>query len=375
MRSCYSRWFFLFVLTCGCGSAGAREGSPGFPDSDTRRRGAIPVREIAVSDPEASFTAVDALAVDSRGLVYVPDTYQQRVTVLGADGTVLRAFGRRGSGPGEFRSVRSVQVLPGDSVLTYDPSLSRVSIFPPGSDHVAYSVTLGTRGPVPFDVRRTPDNSAFIALFRPDFAFVPGADFSGRKDHVRLLSLDGSPVRELVTFPSKAFLVAQNSIMPHPFGHEGFARLDSKNRLHFVWSDSLAAAEYDLDGRRVGGFAVPYSAPEITRQDHADALAAIPGVVRARFTTALQDSLHERWPAVREVIVDDRDRIWMALGGNTRQGTEWATFSTDGTYLGSVLVPTRTDIRVVRGNFLYGSRMDDDDVAVVVVYELRRPLR
>jgi hypothetical protein len=65
----------------------------------------------------------------------------------------------------------------------------------------------------------------------------------------------------------------------------------------------------------------------------------------------------------------------MALAGSTRQGTEWVTFSADGTYLGSVLVPARTDVRRVRGNLVYGSRMDDDDVPHVVVYEMRRPLR
>lgn len=375
MRSFRGRWSFLLMFAAACGAAGAREGSPGFPDTDTRRRGAVTVREVSVSDPDASFTAVDALDVDSRGVVYVPDTYQQRVTVLGSDGTVLRAFGRRGSGPGEFRSVRSVQVLPDDSLLAYDPSLGRVSVFRPGSDQVAYSVTLGTSGQVPFDVWRTPDNSAFVALFRPQFAFVPGADFRNRNDHIRLLALDGSPIRDLLTFPSKAFVVADNSIMPHPFGNEGFARLDSKNRLHFIWSDSLAVAQYDLQGRRAGGFVLPYRAPEITRQDHADALAAIPDAVRARFAPALQDSLHERWPAVRDVIVDDQDRIWMALAGSTRQGTELAAFSANGTYLGSVLIPAGTDVRRVRGNRVFGSRMDDDDVPHVVVYEMRRPLR
>lgn len=375
MRSCRGRWSFLLIFAAACGAAGAREGSPGFPDTDTRRRGAITVREVSVSDSDASFTAVHALDVDSRGAVYVPDTYQQRVTVLGPDGTVLRSFGRRGSGPGEFRSVRSVQVLPGDSLMAYDPSLGRVTVFPPGSNQVAYSVTFGSKGPVPFDVRRTRDNSAFVALFRPEFAFTPGADFRGRKDHIRLLALDGTPVRDLLTFPSKSFLVAQNSIMPHPFGNEGFGRLDSKNRLHFVWSDSLAAAQYDLEGRRIGGFAIPYTAPEITRQDHADALAAIPDAVKARFTPPLQDSLPERWPAVRDVIVDDQDRLWMAIAGNTGQGAEWATFTTDGTYVGSVLIPTGTDVRQVRGNLVYGSRMNDDDVPHVVVYEMRRPLR
>ena len=362
----------LLLIVSACGKV---EASPSFPDRDTRRRQATGVREIASSSPDASFTAVDALDVDSRGFIYVPEMQHQRITVLDPGGKVVRAWGRRGRGPGEFRGVRSVQILPGDSVLAYDPSLGRISVFAPGSDEAAYTVSLGTRGAVPFDVRRTGYNAALLALYRPQFQFLPGADFSNRTDRVRLLALDGSRLYDLVEFPSKAFLVAQNSVMPHPFGNEGFARLDSRNRLFFVRSDSLGAARYQLDGRRDGGFAIAYRAPEITRRDHEEALAAIPAQVRARFTPALRDSLPERWPVVRDVLIDDRDRIWMLMGGSPRQGNEWAAFSTEGAYLGSMVVPAGSDARLIRWDRVYASRTDADDVPRVIVYQPLRPLR
>ncbi|HEU4557314.1 MAG TPA: hypothetical protein VFS20_05670 [Longimicrobium sp.] len=74
---------------------------------------------------------------DSRGWVYVSDWMQQRVTVLSSDGRVLRRLGRSGAGPGEFRRLCGVQVLPGDSVLACDPELARLTVFQPESLGVA----------------------------------------------------------------------------------------------------------------------------------------------------------------------------------------------------------------------------------------------
>lgn len=368
----------LLLLAAACGTAESVHDPSRFPEAGKRRSRAIALREVATSPSDAAFTAIDALDVDSHGVIYVPDMYQTRITVLDPSAKMMRTFGRRGSGPGEFRSIRGVQVIAGDSLLAYDPTLGRLTVFAPGSDQAAYSVSLAGKlsGPMPFEVRRTADNSALFTLFRPQFQFVAGADFSTRKDRVRLLALDGMPQRDLLEFPSRSFLVAENSVMPHPFGHEGFALLDSGNHLHFIWSDSLGVARYDLEGRRTGGFSLPYTAPQLTPDDHRDALAAIPEQVRARFAPTLRDSLPSRWPAVRSAMLDDRDRIWVALGASARQPTEWAAFSVDGAYLGSMLVPAGSEVRRIRADGrVYASRNDEDDVPHVVIYQLGRPLR
>ncbi|MBB4636926.1 hypothetical protein [Longimicrobium terrae] len=335
------------------------------------------MREIGASGEDASFTAITTLDVDSRGMIYVPDTYRQQITVLGPDGRWVRSFGRRGAGPGEFRAIRGVQLLAGDSLLAYDPSLGRVTVFAPGSDQAAYSVNLAARlgGAAPFDLRRTHDGSTYLALFRPMFAFGQGGG-EARQDRVRHLGADGSPRADLLRFPSRAFLVAGTSVMPHPFGREGFARLDSGDRVFFIQSDSLAADIYNLAGQRTGRFAVPYTPPAITRADQDDALAAMPAVDRPVFAPVLKDSLPERWPAVRGVLLDDRDRIWMQLGGGTRRNAEWAAFDGNGSYLGSMLIPAGSEVRLIRGDgTVYASRADSDDVPHVVVYRMARTPR
>jgi hypothetical protein len=370
------------LLLLGSIACARQDGSPlpgtSFPAENIRRGSAIPLRPVAESPADLSFTAVDGLDVDSRGTIYVPDAYQQRVVVLGPDASFIRTFGRRGSGPGEFRAVARVQVLPGDSLLAYDPALARYSVYAPDSTRPAYTVNLGARldGPSPYDVIRTHANTALVAYFRPPFAFLPGATFDARRDHVRVLEVDGTPRADVVRHPSRGFLVAGTSVTPDPFGSEGFVRLDSRDRLHYLWSDSVAVERYDLNGTRLGGFRIPNEASPVTRRDVADAVSELHPLDRARFEPVLRDSLPGRWPAVRQLLMDDRDRLWMQMGGSRGRPTEWAAFSSEGAYLESFVVPPGDQVLSIRGDGrVFATRLDDDDVPRVVLYRMTRPLR
>jgi len=52
-----------------------------------------------------------------------------RVFVYDSTGRFLRAIGRIGSGPGEFRLVRSLQIARGDTLLVFDNGGPRISVF------------------------------------------------------------------------------------------------------------------------------------------------------------------------------------------------------------------------------------------------------
>lgn len=360
------------VALVGC--AGQRPpAEEGFPETRLRRESATPLRQVAVSSPEASLTSAPHLDVDSRGRIYVSDTYQNRVSILNPDGSLRGSVGRRGSGPGEFQSVQTVQVLPGDSLLVYDPELARVSVFAPDSARAAYTVNLASslQGPAPWHLWRTPDNRGFLALFRPIFAFVPGADFSSRRDRARLLELDGSLRRELGSWPSKEFLIAGNSITPHPFGREPFVRADSDGNYFAVWGDTLGAIQFDGRGEQVGGFKLDYSAPAVTSRDVEAALGG-----DDEFRAALAAARPERWPAATNFLIDDLDRLWFALGGPADAETEWVAFTREGTYLGSLMAPAGTSLRLIRSDGrVYATRLGDDHVPSVVVLQMQRPLR
>ena len=94
-----------------------------------------------------------AFAAD--GSVYVADGYgNSRVVHLDLDGRFIRAWGRRGSAPGEFDTPHSVAVAPDGRVLVSDRHNHRIQIFEPDGTYqtewrhlgATQCLTFGPRG-------------------------------------------------------------------------------------------------------------------------------------------------------------------------------------------------------------------------------------
>jgi hypothetical protein len=356
------------LLTCGgAGCAGAQDGAA-LPDADARRADAFPVREVARSREDTLFTQIAGMDVDSRGRVYAGDWMMARVAVLDSSGALVRTIGRKGLGPGEFRGINGVQVLPGDSLLVHDPSAGRLSVFAPDSGRAAYVTTLAS---APLLIRRTPANDAHLALMRPPFT----VNDTVQEDVLRLLNLDGSPRGEpLRRFPGRSFLRVNQgggfSVMPNPFGHAGLFALSRDGTLHYGWNAGLEVESTDLQGRRTGGFAIPYNPPRVSQGDVESAVADMPAQAVRMFRSALEDSLPERWPAVAALHADERGRVWMGLHGPADQPHEWALFENDGRYVGSAFLPREAEVFGVRDGRFYAAERGEDDVQSVVIFRV-----
>ena len=56
---------------------------------------------------------------DDDGNIYLLDSQLSEVKVFSPDGEPLKTLSREGDGPGEFRALSSVHVLPGDTLLLW----------------------------------------------------------------------------------------------------------------------------------------------------------------------------------------------------------------------------------------------------------------
>jgi hypothetical protein len=365
--------FTLLLMLPGTSCARAQDTATALPDAAQRRAAAVPVQEVARSGVDTLFQQVTGVDVDSHGRVYAADWSASRVAVLDSTGRLLETVGRKGLGPGEFRSMRGLQVLPGDSLLVYDPSAARLSVFPPGESRPAYVLNVGAAaGGVPFHIRRTRANDAHLAMFRPVFR---GDDTARATDRLRVLELDGRPRGEPIrAYPARGFLRVGDrnnfAVTPDPFGREGLYALGAGDRVHYLWSDSLAVETLDLQGRRTGGFSVRHRPPRVGRGDVDAELEGMPPDMVRVFRPALEDSLPETWPAARALLADAQGRLWIGLHTPAGEPREWAVFTDSGRYLGSVFLPRRTELHAVRGSLLYGVEKDADDVPHVVIYRM-----
>jgi hypothetical protein len=82
----------------------------------------------STDDPDYGFTAINGVDVDRDGNVYVFEGSESAFRVYSPDGELLRRFGGRGEGPGEFRSAPRFGIL-GDTIWAIESFGRRISLF------------------------------------------------------------------------------------------------------------------------------------------------------------------------------------------------------------------------------------------------------
>lgn len=82
----------------------------------------------SVDDPDYGFTGIGGVDVDRDGNLYVLEQADVQIRVYSPTGELLRRIGRRGEGPGEFRSAPRFGIH-GDTLWAIETSGRRISLF------------------------------------------------------------------------------------------------------------------------------------------------------------------------------------------------------------------------------------------------------
>ena len=120
----------LLVAATGSG-AGAQQ----LPDRDVVLTPALQdVYAVGAMDGAEweTFGEIRGVAFDGAGNLYVLDAMNFRVTVVDPRGRLVRAFGTRGDGPGEFRLPTAMAVLPDGTAVIQDLRHAAYLVFGPG---------------------------------------------------------------------------------------------------------------------------------------------------------------------------------------------------------------------------------------------------
>ncbi|MGD8362961.1 MAG: hypothetical protein PVJ04_16155, partial [Gemmatimonadota bacterium] len=181
--------------------------------------------EIPPGDPgNERYGALDAARL-SDGRIVVADAGANELRFYDATGGYLFAAGGPGTGAGEFRRLRSIFRLPGDSVLAFDALRRRLSVFD-RDGHLGRSAPLRSSGPesstVPTLLDALDDGSLLVRV-------IP-AEGGHRTEGIRRMSLyrflhhgPGGEVEEIIgDFPGRGTFFDPEAgflaIMPVPFG-------------------------------------------------------------------------------------------------------------------------------------------------------------
>lgn len=86
-------------------------------------------------EDEFLFVYISDVAVDGEGDIYVGDRQLNEVRKYDREGRHLRTIGRKGQGPGEFQSIRTVSVNPLNELVVFDNMAGRISVFSDRGEH------------------------------------------------------------------------------------------------------------------------------------------------------------------------------------------------------------------------------------------------
>jgi hypothetical protein len=193
------------------------------------------IRLVKTTTIEDAFGSISAVATDSRGRVFVADWLASEIRVYAADGALLTVLGRAGDGPGEYRSINSLQTH-GDSLFVLDAQTRRVTVYSPFADHQGEMVR--TIQVPAFDARPDQlmigDSGKFFVRYT---TFALGGPAGAPGVTVRSFTPEGELVDDtLVIMPGPEWLVMDGGAEWMPFGAHPTIRLSAREELWTNWS-------------------------------------------------------------------------------------------------------------------------------------------
>lgn len=309
------------------------------------------------------------------GRLVVLNRSSHELLVFGRDGEFLQSIGRLGEGPGEFKDPIELDFFGGDSIVAWDWELGRLSLFGPDGSHgrsvmlrppmfnpTGHFGVLGRRGIVlgnhDFRIRDTRLTPQFLHVLRYDWsgslldtlATLPYGE-RGRVDPESRMM--GNPL-----FEPRGVFATHGDLLYTSSGESPEVRVHRGARLEAIvrWNPGdLSVSREDVEAYRAGHLE-RYGASPLTRKR----LDAFPA--------------KEAFPAVVEIRIDARGRIWtrsFARPGSTT--TEWLGFAETGEFVCSLSVPRRFRVFRFDASAVVGVHRDEMDVESVEVTSFTLP--
>ncbi len=317
----------------------------------------------------------------STGEIVIADRGTSQLRWFSPTGTWLRSVGREGSGPGEFRGLRSLLLLPGDSLLAEDGLEARMTLYDRTSRLVrSWQISAAGSFITPPPIGRLPDGS-FVAPTERELSPPPG---HSHYQAILIRYRDGAIIDTLATarggesFSVPCGTATQPGIcgMGVPYGVRSLAAVvrdrvfvGNGERYELVRIDATSG-KTDTLRREVP--AVPLDAAR--RAYFVDSITvglpeARRAVVRDRFSGA---PARRTMPAFDALIADDAGRLWLARpqerGAAERR---WDLLDEGGRFVGTVALPSALKVTHIAGGYVVGISRDADGVEYVEVYRLR----
>lgn len=344
-----------------------------------------PLLDIGVVDGAAEYQLYRASSAVrlSDGRVVIANSGTNELRFYDPEGKHLATVGRSGEGPGEFRDLQRVWILPGDSLLAYDFLPSRLSLFSPDGEFIRSQHFASPDGRQIL-IRGPLNDGSIIAAGAPIWS-SPGSTSGVVRDSVPYYRYDplGAVQHTLGLFPSaEVFRIVTGDnwrLTGVPFARAPVTAV-AGNAFHFGPASTYEWYTYSAKGEleRVVRLSVPpraVTADDIDqyrreRLELAEREGTRPSMERMLSVLPFPSTM----PPYDRAIADSEGNVWMSDYTTTRHDSDtWRVFSPDGVFLGRVDAPAQLEVIQIGMDFILAHWSDDMEVEHIRMYALNKP--
>jgi hypothetical protein len=334
-------------------------------------------------EPFQFFDVTDGLQL-SDGRIVILNAGTQTVRVFSEEGEFLTEFGGAGGGPGEFRRLRSVHQLAGDTVLVWDPGrpgfsqftasgafLGSTTLMPPGSEQ------LGSVHPLP-------DGHLLVNTYASPATHEGDRGIGIHRDMAPALVFDrrGSLLDTLGVYPSTETMIIRlgrgTALGTAPFAKSTLLAV-SGSTVYLGTADRMELSVLDLNGALKAVFRYPGAELTLKEEDREWFRARMTEMVSTpeeqQILGAMLSGLvfPDTRAAYSDLVVDPGGAIWLRTGRHfppMGPSAEWTVFSESGFLLGAVRFPERFEPLEFGLDRVIGVWREELDVEFVRIYPI-----
>lgn len=325
-----------------------------------------------------AFGAVVDVAFDALGRVWVADEMQQQIKIFERDGTFVRSIGRKGGGPGEFRSIAGFDWSPDGTLWIVDAGNPRFTVLDTAgrllATHPRFSSMMVTPWPGGFDrhgnladvgARRESGGVSVASVVRlsPDL---------GSADTLRLPPLKEQFFGAVTSGDARTQHVKQ---APVPFTATQIWGVDPEGYAWIALTDRYRLERRAFDGTVNRVVELQNTARRVSSADKDQILENYRWFEQAggRLDRSLIPDHH---PDLENLFFDGEGHLWVLPTYFRGEKPRIDIFELNGRYLGQVQAPVPFISRpapAIRDGWVAAVARDGDGVDAVVVMRLDKP--
>lgn len=283
--------------------------------------------------------------VDDRDRVYIAATQIGRlgVYVFNPNGEYITRIAPYGRGPGEYESIRSIDVHD-NKLYLLDARLQKFGTFELDSfthveDHIITRNRLTESDSLAkmfnfHDLIVNNDQSHILALRM----FPRSRKFASQTDVYYPMEAEGSiPPNKLLELKGLTYYYPPEGMLsvPYlmPFNRSSLVSVSSDGHFYTAWSEDFLINVYDQYGTYLRAIYYPAEQAEMSLDEIT--------LEREQERMLDQYDLPETWPAVHTMELDDEGRLWVATITESDSTFQWHVLDKDGTQLARFTLPGR----------------------------------